>query len=70
MEDGQPAAIDGTELTPEQVKQMRDVLKKELAKTQGARDVNTVVVKAATTQQSDTPKTSAEAKGFSKPNPE
>ena len=66
MEIGQSAALDGTELTPEQVKELRELLKKELAKTQGARDVNTVVVKA-TPQTSESPKVSAATKGFSKP---
>jgi len=72
MENGQAAAVDGAELTPEQVKQMRDVLKQELAKLQGARDVNTVIVKAAAPSDPppSTAKVSASAKGFSKPPPE
>jgi hypothetical protein len=65
--EGQSAALDGSELTPEQVKELRDTLKRELAKTQGARDNNTIVVKAATQTTPETPKVSAASKGFSKP---
>lgn len=68
--EGQAATVDGAELSSEQVKQMRDVLKAELAKTQGSRDVNTVVVKAAETAPAAKPKVSAASKGFSLPHVE
>ena len=67
---GQPAALDGAELTSEQVKLLRDALKAELAKTQGSRDVNTVVVKAAPASEEPKPRASAASKGFSVPNVE
>jgi hypothetical protein len=70
MDEGQAAAADASLLTAEQTKEMRDVLKRELAKLQGARDVNTVVVKAATREDETPKKQSAASKGFSLPDPE
>lgn len=66
MEEGQSAAVDDTQLSSDQVKALRDAVKAELAKTQGARDVNTIVLKSAQSQ-APVSKVTAESKGFSKP---
>jgi len=70
MDEGQAAAVDASMLTAEQTKEMRDVLKRELAKLQGSRDVNTVVMQAAPQAPTEAKKQSASSKGFSKPEPD
>ena len=70
MDEGQAAAVDASLLTAEQTKEMRDVLKQELAKLQGARDVNTVVVQSAVGKVEPRTKQLASSKGFSSPEPD